>query len=179
VKRKRIKSSPQIKIRVHSTSEKKQLRIIHKPPILTIKRLYFDKILSGEKCIEYRPFRFGKEVDTVVLCVKEEEGIKVTHTFGEFDKGIVYKAKSIDNLWKRTKKCSGMHDKSEFYKNCGKWKELYAIEVIEVREYEYPIPIEQWGLKGAPERLKYATKIPQRRFRRRITKTICQDGGIR
>ena len=114
--------------------------------ILSIKPEFVEKIFSGEKQYEYRKILFKQKVDTVYIYASRP----ISKIVGEFKIEEII-CDSPENIWKQTKRQSGVSKKffDKYYK--GKDKAV-ALKIKECKEYEDGIN---------PETLVPNFKVPQ------------------
>jgi predicted transcriptional regulator len=106
--------------------------------LLSIKPEYADKILSGEKCFEYRKAIFrDPSVETVMIY----STMPVGKVVGEFDVATVHSA-SPREIWKRTEGSSGITWRF-FFKYFKGRQTAYAIEVKNVRKFDVPLDLKE------------------------------------
>ena len=98
--------------------------------ILSIKPEFVEKIFSGEKQYEYRKILFKQKVDTVYIYASRP----ISKIVGEFKIEEII-CDSPENIWKQTKRQSGVSKKffDKYYK--GKDKAV-ALKIKECKEYE-------------------------------------------
>lgn len=114
--------------------------------ILSIKPEFVEKIFSGEKQYEYRKILFKQKVDTVYIYASRP----ISKIVGEFKIEEII-CDSPENIWKQTKRQSGVSKKffDKYYK--GKDKAV-ALKIKACKEYEDGIN---------PETLVTNFKVPQ------------------
>lgn len=118
--------------------------------ILSIKPIYAEKILNGEKTIELRKSIFKKNnIKKVIIYASSP----ISKVIGEFEiESILHD--EINELWKKTKKENGVD--IEFFKQYFENKEKgYAIKIKNTKRYKVPYNIyEKYGIK-APQSFSY------------------------
>ncbi|EGQ9817937.1 ASCH domain-containing protein [Vibrio antiquarius] len=119
--------------------------------LLSIKPEFVEKILSGEKLVEYRKAVFKRpEVKSVVIYSTMPDGLIV----GEFEIGQIL-AKPPEELWEQTKDVSGIN--KQFFDEYFTDRDVaYAIEIKKLKRYATPInPYEKEEGFKAPQSFKY------------------------
>lgn len=118
--------------------------------ILSIKPIYAEKILNGEKTIELRKSIFKKNnIKKVIIYASSP----ISKVIGEFEiESILHD--EINELWKKTKKENGVD--IEFFKQYFENKEKgYAIKIKNTKRYKVSYNIyEKYGIK-APQSFSY------------------------
>lgn len=120
--------------------------------LLSIKPEFAELIFSEIKKFEYRRSIFkNANVSTVVVYASSP----VQKVIGEFeiDKVIVDK---VDNLWRRTKKFSGI-EKEYFKEYFSNKKEGYAIKIKNVKRYPKPLSLKENFDVAPPQSFLYLT----------------------
>jgi predicted transcriptional regulator len=119
--------------------------------LLSIKPEYANKILSGEKCYEYRKAIFrDPTVETVIIY----STMPVGKVVGEFDVAYVHSA-SPREIWKKTEGSSGISWRFFFRYFKGR-KLAHAIEVKNVRRFDQPLDlIDVLGRSTPPQSFAY------------------------
>lgn len=118
--------------------------------ILSIKPIYAEKILNGEKTFELRKSIFKKNNIKKVLIYASSPVSKV---IGEFEiESILHD--EINELWKKTKKENGVD--IDFFKEYFENREKgYAIKIKNTKRYKVAYNIyEKYGIK-APQSFSY------------------------
>lgn len=118
--------------------------------LMSIKPVYVEKILSGEKCFEYRKTLPKKNViDKIIIY----SGVPVKKVVGEVKvKDILVENKEV--LWNKTKEKSGTT--KEFYDSYFKDKEIaIAYELGEVKIYNPYKELSDFGINFAPQSFIY------------------------
>lgn len=118
--------------------------------LMSIKPVYVEKILSGEKCYEYRktlPKKNG--IDKIIIYSSSP----VKKLVGEVKvKDILVENKEV--LWNKTKEKSGTT--KEFYDSYFKDKEIaIAYELGEVKIYNPYKELSDFGINFAPQSFIY------------------------
>ncbi len=113
--------------------------------LLPIKPQFADKILSGEKCFEFRKcLPKNTNIDTVIIYATKPIGKVV----GEFKVDSIV-SNSPDDLWEITKDKAGISQKyfSEYFfgRNIA-----HAFKVASVKKYDNQIDIKDFCNKKAP-----------------------------
>jgi len=118
--------------------------------ILSIKPIYAEKILNGEKTIELRKSIFKKNnIKKVIIYASSP----ISKVIGEFEiESILHD--EINELWKKTKKENGVD--IEFFKQYFENREKgYAIKIKNTKRYKVSYNIyEKYGIK-APQSFSY------------------------
>ena len=118
--------------------------------LMPIKPVYVEKILSGEKCFEYRKKLPKKNViDKIIIY----SSVPVKKVVGEVKvKDILVENKEV--LWNKTKEKSGTT--KEFYDSYFKDKEIaIAYELGEVKIYNPYKELLDFGINFAPQSFIY------------------------
>lgn len=121
--------------------------------ILSIKPIYAEKILKGEKIYELRRSIFKiREVKNVIIYASAP----ISKVIGEFEiEGILHE--KIDQLWQKTGKYSAV-DKGFFDSYFADKDKGYAIKIKSFKKYEkYYDILETYGVK-APQSFAYVDK---------------------
>ncbi len=118
--------------------------------LLSIKPEYAEKILSGEKHYEFRRAVFkNPAIEKVVLYASSP----VKMVVGEFDIEYILSLK-LEDLWKRTKKYSGIN--KDFYDQYFEGKDLgHAIKVKKARRYKSLLGLDSFNIKCPPQSFMY------------------------
>lgn len=98
--------------------------------ILSIKNTFAEKILSGEKCFEFRKSIFTKEVSTVLLYVTSP----IRMIIGEFKIDYILEDNPI-MIWEQTRYQAGITQSFFFSYFKGKNK-AYAIKVKDPKRFD-------------------------------------------
>jgi len=117
--------------------------------LMSIKREYVKKILSGEKCYEYRKTLPRKDVSKIIIYCT----YPVKKVVGEVDvKNILVEDKEI--LWNKTKDKSGTS--KEFYDAYFKSKDIaIAYELGKVKIYNPYKDLNEIGVSFVPQSFIY------------------------
>lgn len=118
--------------------------------ILSIKPIYAEKILNGEKLFELRKSIFkNTEIKKVIIYASAP----VSKIVGEFEiESILHQ--NINDLWKMTKEKNGV-EKSFFNDYFQNKEKGYAIKIKKSKRYEAQYNIfEKYGVK-APQSFSY------------------------
>ncbi|MDH5691712.1 MAG: ASCH domain-containing protein [Gammaproteobacteria bacterium] len=118
--------------------------------LLSIKPEYAEKILSGEKRYEFRRAVFKNPAIKKVVIYASSPVQKIV---GEFDIEHILSLE-LEDLWKRTKKYSGI-DKG-FYDQYFEGKDLgHAIKVKKAKRYKSFLDLESFNIKYPPQSFMY------------------------
>ncbi len=117
--------------------------------ILPIHPRYVEKILSGEKKVEYRKTRLKRKPDKIIIYATAP----ISKIVAEVQIENILEMK-INELWKLTKKISGI-EKSFFTKYYDSKTIGIAYSLGEVTEYTIEKDISEYGLKAAPQSAVY------------------------
>ena len=119
-----------------------------KSAILSIKPEYAEKIYSGEKLYEYRK-RPPRDIETIYLY--ESSPIKKVTGQADIEKII---EDIPEKLWKETKEKGGISKENydTYFKKSAK---AYAIVLKNIKKYETPKKLEDFGIKEAPQSWQY------------------------
>lgn len=118
--------------------------------ILSIKPIYAEKILNGEKTFELRKSIFKKNnIKKVIIYASSP----ISKIIGEFEIELILHDE-INELWKKTKENNGVEKTffNEYFENREKG---YAIKIKNTKRYKVYYNIhEKYGLK-APQSFSY------------------------
>lgn len=118
--------------------------------LLSIKPEYIQKIISGEKRYEFRKvvFKNRKVTDVIVYASRP-----ISKIVGEFSIETIIEG-DPKSIWNRTKYYSGVNEL--FFKNYFNGRDKgYAIKLKNYKSYSKPIPLENIGVKHAPQSFLY------------------------
>lgn len=118
--------------------------------LLPIRPLYADKILSGEKRVEYRKQVLSRmDVSNVLIYASRP----VCRVIGEFRiAGII--SDTPDKLWKKTAGIGGIN-RTDYYAYFANHSIAYAYQIEEVKVFGTPRTLSEYGLKRAPQNFVY------------------------
>lgn len=117
--------------------------------IVSINPEYAEKILSGEKKFEYRTRVAKQQVDTLIVYATKP----IMKVVAEVEiLGVI--ATSPEELWNQTKNQSGI-TKAFFDKYFKDKQVAYAYRLGEVKVYERPKSLLDFGLRMAPQSFAY------------------------
>lgn len=117
--------------------------------IVSINPGYVEKILSGEKKFEYRTRAAKQQADTLIIYATKPM-MKVVAEIEIL--GVI--AASPEELWNQTKSQSGIT--KLFFDEYFKVKQVaYAYKLGEVKAYEKPKSLLDFGLRMAPQSFAY------------------------
>lgn len=121
--------------------------------ILSIKPVFAQKILSGEKKYEYRKRLCKKEVNKIYIYATDP----VKMIIGEV--GVVNKiSMGKEELWQETQKYGGITKK--FYDQYFKDQDCaYAYRIGEVRQYRFPVALDSIGIEYVPQSFTYVGEL--------------------
>lgn len=118
--------------------------------LLSIKPQYVEEILSGRKKVEYRR-RVHQANDVEWVLVYATSPIK--RIVGEFKiKGIL--SNTPTGLWKNTCQISGI-SKSAYFTYFKDSEIAYAYQIDDIRVYETPLTLQDFGVSRAPQSFQY------------------------
>ena len=118
--------------------------------LLPIKPLYANRILNGEKKVEYRKHVLSRmDVSNVLIYASRP----VCRVIGEFRIAGVL-SDTPDKLWERTA-CVGGINKSDYFTYFANHPIAYAYQIEEVKAFEKPRTLSEYGLKRAPQNFVY------------------------
>ncbi len=118
--------------------------------LLSIKPEYVEKILSGEKCFEFRKVLFRQDVEKVIIY----STMPVGKIVGEFQIDKVL-SDSPSNLWEETKDSAGISF-DFFSKYFSDRKVAHAIKIKNVEKYEVEVdPLTIFEKFTAPQSFMY------------------------
>ena len=117
--------------------------------ILSIKPLYWERIVKGEKQYEYRRRLANNSINRIYFYVTAP--VKKVMGFTDVVCGL---ADNPDSLWERTKHASGISRQSYncYFYGCDR---CYAYGLGAVGVYEIPKELGAFGLKRAPQSFAY------------------------
>ena len=117
--------------------------------IVSINPEYVEKILSGDKKFEYRTRVAKQQVDTLIIYSTKP----IMKVVAEVEiQGII--VTSPEELWNQTKNQSGIT--KSFFDEYFKDKQVaYAYRLGEVKVYERPKSLSDFGLRMAPQSFAY------------------------
>ncbi len=117
--------------------------------LISINPEYVEKILSGEKKFEYRTRIAKQQVDTLIIYATKP----IMKVVAEVEiLGVI--ATSPEELWDLTKNQSGIT--KSFFDEYFKDKQVaYAYKLGEIKVYERPKSLLDFGLRMAPQSLAY------------------------
>lgn len=118
--------------------------------LLSIKPIFVNEILAGNKRFEYRKKVFKKDVDTVIIYAS----MPVGKIIGEFTIEAII-SNSPSKIWSETKEYSGISSDffNAYFKGCD---EAYAIKIKDFYKYEHPIdPYEEIENFVPPQSYRY------------------------
>lgn len=117
--------------------------------ILSINPEHVENIFNGNKKYEYRKNRCKKDVDKIIIY----STYPIMKVVGEAAVDDILEDKP-ENIWKKTNKESGINFKffKEYYE--GRQKAV-AYKLSNVVKYNNPVPLNNYGLKVAPQSYAY------------------------
>lgn len=120
--------------------------------VISIKKEYSDKILSGEKMYEYRRTMFNDTVKTVVMYETKPTGMLV----GEFSISYVL-CNTPEEIWEDTSSYAGISKEGFDKYFTGKENSMvYAIVIDKVTKYEVPLnPYQTYSRFKPPQSFMY------------------------
>lgn len=123
--------------------------------LLSIRPEYISRIIDGTKGFEYRRQLASKPVNSILLYatspVKQIIGeVEITGT----------KSSSPTKLWDQTKKAAGISRKKyrEYFRGC---KVAHAYVLGEVKKFDTPKSISEFGISHAPQSFAYINEIEE------------------
>lgn len=118
--------------------------------LLPIKPLYVNRILSGEKKVEYRKQVLSRmDVSHVLIYASRP----VCRVIGEFRiAGILND--TPDKLWKKTAHVSGI-ESTDYFAYFKSRSTAYAYQIEDVKVFENPRSLSEYGLMRAPQNFVY------------------------
>ena len=127
------------------TAKKEKTRDI----ILSIKPLYWERIVKGEKQYEYRRRLASKSVDRIFFYVTAP----IKKVMG-FTQVLFELSDTPDSLWERTEHASGISRQNYncYFYGCDRCH-AYGLGAIAV--FENPKELSEFGLKRAPQSFAY------------------------
>ena len=117
--------------------------------LLSIKPEYVKSIFEGKKKFEYRKIIAKNRPDKIIIY----STYPISAIVGEADIEEIL-IDSPDNLWKKTKKNSGV-DKNFFFEYYKEKKVGVAYQLKNIIEYENIRTLEEFGVKYAPQSYVY------------------------
>lgn len=117
--------------------------------ILSINPEHVENIFNGNKKYEYRKSRCKKDIDKIIIY----STYPIMKVVGEATVDDILEDKP-ENIWKQTNKESGINFKffKEYYE--GRQKAV-AYKLSNVVKYNNPVPLNNYGLKVAPQSYAY------------------------
>ena len=110
--------------------------------LLSIRPHFSEAILCGKKRFEFRRCTFARSVDIAMIYATAP----VQRVVGEFNVLGVITA-PLHTLWHRTSRFAGI-DERLFYSYFSGLKEGHAIQIGDVRTYDYPFcPVQTFGIR--------------------------------
>ena len=117
--------------------------------VLSIKPIYWERIVKGEKLYEYRRRLASKSIDRIYFYVTAP----IKKVMG-FTQVLFELSDTPDSLWERTSHVSGISEEDYFaYFDGCKRGYAYGLGVIAI--YENPKELSEFGLKRAPQSFAY------------------------
>lgn len=113
--------------------------------LLSIKPCYVDRILSGNKRVEFRKTKIRDTTISKAMIYRSNDIKKIV---GEFDLKCIING-SPEEIWASTKQFAGIGKDSffEYFKNS---KTAYAYIIENVMEYPEPLELSCFGLSRPP-----------------------------
>lgn len=121
--------------------------------LMSIKPKYVKSILSGEKVFEFRKKACKKTIDRIYIY----STVPVQKVVGEAKVESIL-IKSPAELWKLTHAGAGI-DKDFFDKYFENRKEAVAYKLSNVKKYNKPITLSEFGIKAAPQSYQYIDSV--------------------
>ena len=116
--------------------------------LLSIKPKYVDKIISGEKIVEYRK-RVVTDVDLILIYATSP----IQKVVAEFRVEEILSG-TPKELWDATKEMGGINEKDYFAYYNGRDK-AFAYKISDLNIYEKPLLLSDLGIKRAPQSFQY------------------------
>ena len=118
--------------------------------LLSIKPEFAEKILSGDKKYEFRRTLFkNTSISKVVIYASSP----IQKVIGEFDIETLLSL-HVDDLWKKTKKHSGIEE--DFYYEYFNGKDIaHAIKVKSAKRYKKPKDLANYDIAYPPQSFMY------------------------
>lgn len=122
--------------------------------LLSIKPEYVEKIFTGSKRYEFRRIIFkNKEINKVIVYASAP----VQRVIGEFEIEDIL-THDIDELWRRTRKYSGINQEPFFDYFIGR-EVGHAIKISNARRYRKPLKLhERFSLERPPQSFAYVSE---------------------
>lgn len=118
--------------------------------LLPIKPIYANRILIGEKKVEYRKQVLSRKDISHVLIYASRP---ICRIIGEFRIAGVL-SDTPDKLWERTA-CVGGIKQSDYFAYFANHPIAYAYKIEDVKTFETPRTLSEYGLKRAPQNFVY------------------------
>ena len=116
--------------------------------LLSIKPKYVDKIISGEKIVEYRK-RVVTDVDLILIYATSP----IQKVVAEFRVEEILSG-TPKELWDATKEMGGIDEKDYFAYYNGRDK-AFAYKISYLNIYEKPLLLSDLGIKRAPQSFQF------------------------
>lgn len=116
--------------------------------LLPIKPEYVNRIISGEKRVEYRK-KIVSDVNVILIYVT----VPVQRIVGEFRVGGIMSG-TPDELWNNTHTIGGIN-KKDFYTYFQRCDKAHAYIISQLKIYDNPLCLSDLGLKRAPQNYQY------------------------
>lgn len=119
--------------------------------LLSIKPLYANRILSGQKKVEYRKQVISRKDISHVLIYASRPVCRVV---GEFRIAGVILSDTPDKLWEKTARISGIN-KTDYFAYFANHSIAYGYQIEDVKAFDKPRTLLEYGLKRAPQNFVY------------------------
>lgn len=117
--------------------------------LLSIKPEFADKIMSGEKKIEYRTHIPSRSINTIVIYSTSPVG----KIIGEAEVVDIISG-SPSSLWEKTKGVSGI-SRAKYRKYFQGRKIAYAFKLGQIKQFDHGVSLEDYGVNNAPQSFVY------------------------
>ena len=117
--------------------------------LISINPEHVENIFNGKKKYEYRKIRCKQDIDKIIIY----STYPIMKVVGEATVEEILED-SPDNIWKETKKYSGIDLK--FYKKYFKDRnKAIAYKLTDIKKYNHPKDLSSYGIKNAPQSYIY------------------------
>lgn len=129
---------------------------LHRNVLISIKPQYVDKILSGEKKVEFRRKCFSKDVKRAYIYASAPESAII----GYFEV-VSLDTESPDNIWQRYADVGGIIE-SDFFKYANGSEVMTAIQVGKICQFKTNIhlcDLKEYGMMSVPQNYCYIDNV--------------------
>lgn len=119
--------------------------------LLSIHPKYVQRIMCGDKIYEYRKSKCKMEVHKILIYSTSP----IMKVVGEADVESILEGNPTE-IWEKTKRKSGVK-KNFFDKYYENKSQAIAYKLCNVREFDEPKTLNDYGVRNAPQSFKYIT----------------------